>query len=134
MYNIPEILADAMVDALKELYQAELESDKIAVQETRKEFDGDYTIVVFPFLKISKKNLEATAKDIGDFLCNTYPAIEQYNVVKGFLNLSFGDRFLMGQFNVIAFDDAYGKQAANGKKVVLEYCGPNTNKALHFGI
>lgn len=133
MYNIPEILADAMVDALKELYQAELESDKIAVQETRKEFDGDYTIVVFPFLKISKKKLEVTAKDIGDFLCNTYPAIEQYNVVKGFLNLSFGNRFLMSQFNVIAFDDAYGKQAANGKKVVLEYCGPNTNKALHFG-
>lgn len=133
MYNIPEIISDATADALKELYGADIELDKIAVQETRKEFEGDYTLVVFPFLKISKKNPAETAKEIGEFLKKTYAAIQDYTIVKGFLNLHFENRFLIDQFKVISFQKDYGKQAAKNKKIVLEYCGPNTNKALHFG-
>jgi len=133
MYNIPEIVSDATADALKELYGVEVEMNKIAVQETRKEFEGDYTIVVFPFLKISKKNVADTAKDIGDYLKITYEAIKNYSIVKGFLNLHFEDRFLIDQFKVISFQKDYGKQPTKKQKVVLEYCGPNTNKALHFG-
>ncbi len=133
MYNIPEIISDATADALKELYDANIAMDKISVQETRKEFEGDYTIVVFPFLKTSKKNVGDTAQEIGEFLTKTYPAIKQYSIVKGFLNLHFDDRFLVDQFKVISFQKDYGKQAQKNEKVVLEYCGPNTNKALHFG-
>jgi len=133
MYNIPEIISDATADALKELYDVDIEMDKISVQETRKEFEGDYTIVVFPFLKISKKKAPETAQDIGNFLKNTYAAIENYTIVNGFLNLHFDDRFLIDQFKVISFQKEYGKQPPKNEKVVLEYCGPNTNKALHFG-
>jgi len=133
MYNIPEIISDATADALKDLYDAQIEMDKISVQETRKEFEGDYTIVVFPFLKISKKSVAETAQEIGDYLKNTYAAIQNFTIVKGFLNLSFDDRFLVDQFKVISFQKDYGKQADKKEKVVLESCGPNTNKSLHFG-
>ncbi|MBK9506862.1 MAG: arginine--tRNA ligase [Bacteroidetes bacterium] len=105
----------------------------IKIDKTPPEFTGELTLVIFPFVKISKKNPEVTANEIGEALMAVNSTIAGFNVVKGFLNISFTDVYWSGVLQHIHNTKNYGILAATGKKVVLEYCGPNTNKPLHLG-
>ncbi|PIY30614.1 MAG: arginine--tRNA ligase, partial [Bacteroidetes bacterium CG_4_10_14_3_um_filter_42_6] len=116
------------------LYGQEPSEDLIQVQKTRPEFQGDYTIVVFPFLKMSRKNPEQTANEIGNYLMNSSPEITAFNVIKGFLNLLVSDEYWMRFFTKVIPDDQFGfGKRQDTAPVVIEYSSPNTNKPLHLG-
>ncbi|NII83319.1 arginine--tRNA ligase [Pedobacter sp. SG908] len=119
--------------AIFELYKEEIAEGVINIQETRKEFEGQATIVVFPFTKISKKSPEQTATEIGEYLVANVTDITKFNVVKGFLNLSIAESYFLKQFNEEILSPNFGVYAPNGKKVMVEYSSPNTNKPLHLG-
>ncbi|PIQ35374.1 MAG: arginine--tRNA ligase [Bacteroidetes bacterium CG18_big_fil_WC_8_21_14_2_50_41_14] len=120
--------------AIVELYGQEPSEDLIQVQKTRPEFQGDYTIVVFPFLKMSRKNPEQTANEIGNYLMNSSPEITAFNVIKGFLNLLVSDEYWMRFFTKVIPDDQFGfGKRQDTAPVVIEYSSPNTNKPLHLG-
>jgi arginyl-tRNA synthetase len=119
--------------AIFELYQEEVAEGVINIQETRKEFEGQATIVVFPITKISKKSPEQTATQIGEYLVANVAEITKFNVVKGFLNLSITESYFLKQFNEEILSPDFGVYAPNGKKVMVEYSSPNTNKPLHLG-
>lgn len=119
------------IAALQELYNLEL--DKVELQPTRKEFEGDYTIVVFPYLRSSKKGPEQTASDLGEKLQEGVAEIDRFNVVKGFLNLSLSNDFWVEQAKAISADTAYGELDQNDQTIMVEYSSPNTNKPLHLG-
>lgn len=130
----PEIfIAEKASEAVKSLYGADVDRSALQVQVTRKEFEGDYTLVVFPLLKVSKSNPEATGKAIGDWLCANCPEITGYNVVKGFLNIAFSSVYWNGLFAEIASAEDFGQHAPTGKTVMVEFSSPNTNKPLHLG-
>jgi len=131
---IENILAEGTCKALDQLYQLKIGADQIIVQKTNKEFEGDYTINVFPYLKYSKKPPEVTAADIGDFLRSTLTYISHYNVIKGFLNLVIGDNY-WNNFFMENFDNHnFGTFISHDDHpVVIEYSSPNTNKPLHLG-
>ncbi len=135
MKRIDTIIKDATIVAIKELYSADIPEKQISVQKTRKEFEGDFTIVVFPFLRFSKKSPELTAEEIGNFIKENYPEISDFNVIKGFLNLSLSHNYWLEFFREINSDKNYGfiSESSDSKKVVLEYSSPNTNKPLHLG-
>lgn len=122
-------------EAIKKLYGTEPKISEIQLQKTRKEFQGDFTLVVFPFLKLSKKKPEQTAEELGNFLVTNVQEIENYNVVKGFLNLKFSLKYWIEYFNKIAKNKNYGKEKtlSSGKTIMIEYSSPNTNKPLHLG-
>ena len=120
-------------EALKALYGAETEASALQVQVTRKEFEGDFTLVVFALLRISRTTPENTGKAIGDWLVANVPEIAGYNCVKGFLNLSFSDIYWNTVFSSIASDPSFGTFPPTGKKVMVEFSSPNTNKPLHLG-
>ncbi|WP_406827128.1 arginine--tRNA ligase [Pedobacter sp. KACC 23697] len=119
--------------AILELYKEEIAESVINIQETRKEFEGQATIVVFPITKISKKSPEQTATEIGEYLVAHAENIIKFNVVKGFLNLSIAESYFLKQFNEEVLAADFGKYPSNGKKVMVEYSSPNTNKPLHLG-
>jgi arginyl-tRNA synthetase len=119
--------------AIFELYKEEVAESVINIQETRKEFEGQATIVVFPITKISKKSPEQTATEIGEYLVANVTDITKFNVVKGFLNLSIAESYFLKQFNEEILSPDFGVYASNGKKVMVEYSSPNTNKPLHLG-
>lgn len=119
--------------AIFELYKDEVAESVINIQETRKEFEGQATIVVFPITKISKKSPEQTATEIGEYLVANVTDITKFNVVKGFLNLSIAESYFLKQFNEEILSPDFGVYAPNGKKVMVEYSSPNTNKPLHLG-
>jgi len=121
------------IEAVKELYQQEIAESVINIQETRKEFEGQLTIVVFPIVRFSKQSPEETANAIGEYLVKHVEQISAFNVVKGFLNLSIADRYWIALFNNELLSDDFGKVKPNGKKVMVEYSSPNTNKPLHLG-
>ena len=123
----------ATLKAVKELYNEELAESVINIQETRKEFEGQVTIVVFPITKVSKKSPEQTANEIGEYLVANVDDVTKFNVVKGFLNLSIAERYFLKQFNEEIMDENFGSNKPNGKKVMVEYSSPNTNKPLHLG-
>ncbi len=130
----PEIfIAGKAVEAVKLLYNAEIDQSALQVQVTRKEFEGDYTLVVFPLLKISKAAPEATGKAIGEWLQYNCPEISGFNVVKGFLNISFSTVYWNELFAGIAATEDFGQHAPTGKTVMVEFSSPNTNKPLHLG-
>ena len=133
--SIETTLVQSVVEAIKSLYGTDFNAEKIQLQKTRKEFEGDYTVVVFPFLAISKKRPEETAQEIGEFLKNNVPAISAYNVVKGFLNLSIAPAYWIGLLKEIDQAEKWGTKAAteNSPLVMVEYSSPNTNKPLHLG-
>ena len=106
---------------------------QLQIQKTRKEFEGDYTVVVFPLLKASRKSPEATAQELGAALTEKMPEVVSFNVVKGFLNFSLGEDFWRERFAEIAADANYGCAPATGKTIMVEYSSPNTNKPLHLG-
>jgi len=127
------ILIKKVVEGIAHLYGAEVDVKQVQVQKTRKEFDGDLTVVVFPFLRASKKGPEQTAEDLGAFIKENVYEVEAYNVVKGFLNFSISKAYWVDVFNTISSTTEFGLHADSGETVMVEYCSPNTNKPLHLG-
>jgi arginyl-tRNA synthetase len=105
----------------------------VQIQKTRKEFEGDYTLVVFPLLKASRKSPDATATEIGEYLAANNPDIGAFNVIKGFLNISLKPSFWAERFGEIVADGDFGRGVPTGRTVMVEYSSPNTNKPLHLG-
>ncbi len=131
--NIEATLKQNTIAAVKKLYDAAIELNSVTVNDTRKEFEGDLTIVVFPFVRFARKKPEQVATEIAEYLQQQLDFISHFNVVKGFLNLSLKDTYWLHTFNEIAHNETYGQQEPTNKKVLLEYIGPNTNKPLHLG-
>ena len=128
-----QFIIDKAVVAIKEIYAAEVNAAQLQVQVTRKEFEGDYTLVVFPLLKVSKTTPENTGNAIGEWLKTNVPEIAGYNTVKGFLNLSFSEVYWNNVFAEIAAAQDFGQLAPTGRTIMVEYSSPNTNKPLHLG-
>ncbi len=120
---------------IESLYGVKPDISLVQIQKTRKEFEGDYTLVAFPLLKMSKKSPEITCQEIGDALTKSCPEVKGFNVVKGFLNISLSLEYWANVLNSIIADKEFGfKQAnSNDKPVVVEFSSPNTNKPLHLG-
>jgi arginyl-tRNA synthetase len=134
MTMIEEILIKSIVAALENLYQQNIDKQLIQIQKTKKEFEGDLTIVVFPLLKFSRKKPEQTANEIGEYLENNLEEIQKFNVVKGFLNLVISDNFWLNFFLKNHKKEKYGHSEKPKKEnIVIEFSSPNTNKPLHLG-
>ncbi|MCG6188473.1 arginine--tRNA ligase [Maribellus maritimus] len=133
--NIDKIILDAVKKALNELYKLEANENQIQLQNTRKDFEGDVTLVVFPFLRFSKKTPEATAEEIGNHLLKSVDVIENYNVIKGFLNLVIDKTFWLTVLQEAYSQEKYGIKLSeeNSELAMIEYSSPNTNKPLHLG-
>ncbi len=133
--SIDQILAEATALAVKELYGVDFPAEKIVPQTTKREFEGNETIVVFPFLKASHKAPDATAQEIGEHLVAHCDAVEKFNVIKGFLNLTIKPSFWTGVLRHVASTPDYGFQPVTDQSqlVMIEYSSPNTNKPLHLG-
>ncbi|MBL4678341.1 MAG: arginine--tRNA ligase [Mucilaginibacter sp.] len=128
-----DFIIEAVVKAVKDLYQTEIDADGINLQETRKEFEGQVTVVTFPFTKVSRKGPEQTGNEIGEYLKANVKEIASFNVIKGFLNISIADTYWLAQLNNTILADDFAVVKPNGKKVMVEYSSPNTNKPLHLG-
>ncbi len=133
MTDFTEQLRQQVAAVAAHVYQFQIEASAIKIDKTPPEFQGEYTVVIFPFVKTSRKSPEATGNEIGAALMERMPAISQFNVVKGFLNISFADEAWLNTLRDMRAEKQFGQLAATDKKVVLEYCGPNTNKPLHLG-
>ena len=133
--NIEAMIADAVKAGIKAIYGQDVPDKMVQLQKTKREFEGNLTLVVFPFLKVSKKKPEETAEEIGRYLVDNCTAVASYNVVKGFLNLVVSKAAWVELLNDIDADPAYGerKAAADAPLVMIEYSSPNTNKPLHLG-
>lgn len=133
--DIETIVTEGVVKAVKELYGADADPKSLAPSATKREFEGDLTVVVFPLLRMSRKSPEATASEIGEWLVANVPAIEKYNAVKGFLNLTVSPAYWLGRLHEIASDADFGfrKAGPDSDLVMVEYSSPNTNKPLHLG-
>ena len=135
MMSIDNILAQAAAVAVKELYGVDFPAEKIVPQTTKKEFEGNETIVVFPFLKASRKAPDVTAQEIGEHMLAHCDAVEKFNVIKGFLNITIKPSFWTGVLKHIAETPDYGFKPVtdDSQLVMIEYSSPNTNKPLHLG-
>ncbi|MGN6179957.1 MAG: arginine--tRNA ligase [Mucilaginibacter sp.] len=126
-------ITEAAVKAVKHLYNTDITTAEVNLQETRKEFEGQLTIVTFPFTKFSRKSPEQTGTEIGEFLKNEVKEIAGFNVIKGFLNISIADSYWLSQLYSEILPADLSTSKPNGKKVMVEYSSPNTNKPLHLG-
>ena len=133
--KIESIIGSAVINAVKTLYGQEIGEKMVQLQKTKREFEGNLTLVVFPFLKISKKKPEDTAQEIGQYLVDNCKAVASFNVVKGFLNLVIAQSAWLQLLADIDADPKYGEKKAddNSPLVMIEYSSPNTNKPLHLG-
>ena len=133
--SIDNIISASTAQALKALYGVDVAADTIVPQTTKKEFEGNLTVVVFPFLRASKKSPEATATEIGDYLVEHCEAVKTYNVVKGFLNITIEPKFWLTVFAHLDQMKEYGfkEETPESPLVMIEYSSPNTNKPLHLG-
>lgn len=133
--NIAGEISSSVIKAVKELYGADITENMVQLQKTKREFEGSLTLVVFPFLKISRQKPEATAEAIGNWLVENCEHVERFNVVKGFLNLVLAQQSWIKLLNAISADEHYGerKAGADAPLVMIEYSSPNTNKPLHLG-
>ena len=133
--KIESIISSSVVEAIKALYGQEVAPKMVQIQKTKQEFEGNLTLVVFPFLKISKKKPEDTAQEIGQYLVDNCKAVASFNVVKGFLNLVIAQSAWLQLLADIDADPKYGEKKAddNSPLVMIEYSSPNTNKPLHLG-
>ena len=130
----PELfIAGAASKAVEALYGVSVDPAALQVQVTRKEFEGDYTLVVFPLLKISHSAPDATGNAIGGYLAANYPEVARFNVVKGFLNILFSEVYWNEVFSDMASDPSFGVLPSSGKNIMVEFSSPNTNKPLHLG-
>lgn len=127
------IIAAKAAEAIKALYGADVEASTLQVQATRKEFEGDFTLVVFPLLRISHSTPDNTGKAIGDWLKENAPEVSDFNVVKGFLNILLSKVFWNELFSDIAGNPDFGQLPSTGKNIMVEFSSPNTNKPLHLG-
>ena len=133
--NIEQKLVSSVIGGLKALYGQDVPATQVQLQKTKKEFEGHLTLVVFPFLRMSKKGPEQTAQEIGEYLQANEPSVAAFNVIKGFLNLTIASSAWIELLNGIHADKQYGIVAAtdNSPLVMIEYSSPNTNKPLHLG-
>lgn len=133
--DIEQRISESVEDALKSLYHITLEKSLIQLQNTRKDFEGDVTLVVFPILKFSRKSPEATASEIGKYLIENVSEIVKFNVVKGFLNLEISSLYWIDVLKNAWSDDYFGRvpESAKSELAMVEYSSPNTNKPLHLG-
>ena len=133
--NIEQKLVSSVIGGLKALYGQDVPAAQVQLQKTKKEFEGHLTLVVFPFLRMSKKGPEQTAQEIGEYLQANEPSVAAFNVIKGFLNLTIASSAWIELLNGIHADKQYGIVAATDKSplVMIEYSSPNTNKPLHLG-
>ena len=127
------LLALKASEAVKALYGADFAPESLQIQPTRKEFEGDYTLVVFPLLRISHASPEATGAAIGEYLAAGVPEIASFNVVKGFLNILLSPVYWDELLEEIASDGKFGQLPSTGKRIMVEFSSPNTNKPLHLG-
>ena len=128
-------IVSSVIDGINALYGQEATATQVQLQKTKKEFEGHLTLVVFPFLKMSRKSPEQTANEIGEYLKTNCPAIAAYNVIKGFLNLTISSACWIDLLNSIHANATYGLTSATETSplVMIEYSSPNTNKPLHLG-
>lgn len=133
--NIEQKLVASVIGGLKALYGQDVPAAQVQLQKTKKEFEGHLTLVVFPFLRMSKKGPEQTAQEIGEYLQANEPSVSTFNVIKGFLNLTIASSAWIELLNGIHADAQYGVVSATDKSplVMIEYSSPNTNKPLHLG-
>jgi arginyl-tRNA synthetase len=131
--TIEHSITEHIQRAVSELYQTEIGIDSIVIQETRKEFEGQVTVVTFPFTRISKKTPEQTGIELGEYLREHITEVTEFNVIKGFLNLSIADSYWIDQLLNNVLNQGFGQFPSNGKRVMVEYSSPNTNKPLHLG-
>lgn len=133
--NLETILGTVVADAVKTLYGVKTEVNQIQLQKTKKEFEGDLTVVIFPFVKAARKSPEQTGSEIGEFLLKNNPVVSKYNVIKGFLNLSISKSYWLETLNEIHKDADFGtkKVTEDSELMMIEYSSPNTNKPLHLG-
>jgi arginyl-tRNA synthetase len=131
--TIENTIVQQIQRAVSVLYQTEIASDSIVIQETRKEFEGQVTAVTFPFTRFSKKTPEQTGTEIGEYLKNNVKEVDNFNVIKGFLNLSIADSYWVDELLTTIHSSSFGQFPPNGQKVMVEYSSPNTNKPLHLG-
>ena len=133
--NIEQLISESVKKAVSELYNADSSKLNIALQPTREEFEGDFTIVVFPFVSYSKKKPEDTANELGEYLKNTVKEIESFNVIKGFLNLAVAKSYWIDFLKTVAANKEYGftEPQKDSPTVMVEYSCPNSNKPLHLG-
>ena len=120
-------------EAVKAIYGADIEASSLQVQPTRKEFEGDYTLVVFPLLRTTRQSPDATGDSIGSWLVGNCKEISAYNSVKGFLNLSLSNDYWKEALEQAASDPSFGQLPPTGKRIMVEFSSPNTNKPLHLG-
>ena len=120
-------------EAIKAVYGAEVPGESLQVQPTRKEFEGDYTLVVFPLLRVTRQSPDATGNAIGEWLTANCPEVRAFNSVKGFLNLSLSNLYWRESLESIASADDYGQLPPTGRRIMVEFSSPNTNKPLHLG-
>ena len=130
--SVEQFMIEQIQAVVSYLY-GHVETSQIQLQKTRKEFEGDYTFVVFPFVKLARKSPEAVATEIGEMLLERAFHIKSYNVVKGFLNITLEESFWVNRFENIAANENYGQAAPTGRTIMIEYSSPNTNKPLHLG-
>jgi arginyl-tRNA synthetase len=128
-----DFIVAATLKAIKELYNTDVEAGELNLQETRKEFEGQVTIVTFPFTKFSRKSPEQTGNEIGAFLQKELADVEGFNVIKGFLNISLSDAYWLNRLHSEVLAGDFAVFSPNGHKVMIEYSSPNTNKPLHLG-
>jgi arginyl-tRNA synthetase len=129
------LIRNKVIEAIKTLYGQDVDKNQVQVQSTRKEFIGDKTVVVFPFLRFSKISAEQTAEELGNYLVDSINVISGFNIVKGFLNLVFHNSYWIKQLNSAISEEKYGFRSVNkdSELVMIEYSSPNTNKPLHLG-
>ena len=132
---IEQQITGSVIAGIKELYGADVTEAQVQLQKTKKEFKGHLTLVVFPFLRMSKKSPEQTAQELGEYLVKNEPAVAEFNVIKGFLNLTVACGCWIDLLNEINAQPEYGftKATENSPLVMIEYSSPNTNKPLHLG-
>ena len=130
--NIENLISQIARQAVENLY-GPVDASALQIQKTRKEFEGDYTLVTFPLLKLSHKSPEVTANEIGARIVADNPQIATFNVIKGFLNLSLSPAFWIDRFGEITADATFGDAAPTGRTIMIEYSSPNTNKHFHLG-
>jgi arginyl-tRNA synthetase len=133
--NLETILSSLVEQAVKSLYGMETAANQIQLQKTKKEFEGDITVVTFPFVKAARKSPEQTGQQIGEYLQQQSPVISAFNVIKGFLNLSISKSYWLETLNEIHEDVSFGTKAVtdDSELMMIEYSSPNTNKPLHLG-
>ncbi len=130
--NIENYISQIVSQSVEALY-GHVDAAQLQIQKTRKEFEGDYTLVTFPLLKLSRKSPEATANEIGERIVADNQRIASFNVIKGFLNLTLAPSFWAERFAESSADEHFGEAAPSGRTIMIEYSSPNTNKPLHLG-